>query len=132
MASCTEQFLKVSWNSVQRSKRSSKLEIGTDGQTDRQTMEDGWSEKLTWAFSSGELKTFVLGLKSDTITHYACVIMLNFLNFQAPSKRPVTFNFNTDTYLNLWSSNSFKDLLLQLTSWMRFKHIIYICVLSWI
>ena len=27
-------------------------------QTDRQTTEDRWSEKLTWAFSSGELKTF--------------------------------------------------------------------------
>ena len=29
----------------------------TDGQTDRQTPDDRWSEKLTWAFSSGELKT---------------------------------------------------------------------------
>ena len=28
----------------------------TDGQTDRQTTDDRWSEKLTWAFSSGELK----------------------------------------------------------------------------
>ena len=28
----------------------------TDGQTDRQTTNDRWSEKLTWAFSSGELK----------------------------------------------------------------------------
>ena len=27
-----------------------------DGQIDRQTKEDRWSEKLTWAFSSGELK----------------------------------------------------------------------------
>ena len=32
----------------------------TDGQTDRQTTDDRWSEKLTWAFSSGELKTKVL------------------------------------------------------------------------
>ena len=31
MASCSEQFLKVSWNSVQRTKRSSGLEMGTDG-----------------------------------------------------------------------------------------------------
>ena len=30
----------------------------TDEQTDRQTTEDRWSEKLTWAFSSGELKSF--------------------------------------------------------------------------
>ena len=28
----------------------------TEGQTDRQTTDDRWSEKLTWAFSSGELK----------------------------------------------------------------------------
>ena len=28
----------------------------TDRQTDRQTTEDRWSEKLNWAFSSGELK----------------------------------------------------------------------------
>ena len=29
----------------------------TDRQTDRQTTDERWSEKLTWAFSSGELKT---------------------------------------------------------------------------
>ena len=29
----------------------------TNGRTDRQTPDDRWSEKLTWAFSSGELKT---------------------------------------------------------------------------
>ena len=28
----------------------------TDRRTDRQTTDDRWSEKLTWAFSSGELK----------------------------------------------------------------------------
>ena len=28
----------------------------TDGRTDRQTTNDKWSEKLTWVFSSGELK----------------------------------------------------------------------------
>ena len=38
MASRSEQFLKDSWNSVQRSKRSSGLEIrGTDRQTNEQT-----------------------------------------------------------------------------------------------
>ena len=31
----------------------------TDGRTDRQMMDDRWSEKLTWAFSSGELKTIL-------------------------------------------------------------------------
>ena len=30
----------------------------TDRRTDRQTPDDSWSEKLTWAFSSGELKTW--------------------------------------------------------------------------
>ena len=30
--------------------------LQTDRQTDRQTTDDRWSEKLTWAFSSGELK----------------------------------------------------------------------------
>ena len=39
MAPCSEQFLKVSWNSVQRSKRSSGLEIGRDGRTDGRTNE---------------------------------------------------------------------------------------------
>ena len=31
----------------------------TDGRTDRQTTDDRWSEKLTWALSSGELKSFL-------------------------------------------------------------------------
>ena len=31
--------------------------LQTDGRTDRETTDDRWSEKLTWAFSSGELKT---------------------------------------------------------------------------
>ena len=30
----------------------------TDGRTDRQRTDDRWSEKLTWAFSSGELKNY--------------------------------------------------------------------------
>ena len=33
-----------------------KCEKFTDGPTGRQTTDDRWSEKLTWAFSSGELK----------------------------------------------------------------------------
>ena len=37
MASCSEQFLKVSRNSVQWSQRSSGLEIGRDGRTDERT-----------------------------------------------------------------------------------------------
>ena len=38
-----------------------KCEKFTDGQTDRQTTDNRWSEKLTWAFSSGELKTRCFG-----------------------------------------------------------------------
>ena len=37
-------------------RRIRKLEKFTDGQTDRQTPDERLSEKLTWAFSSGELK----------------------------------------------------------------------------
>ena len=40
----------------------------TDRQTDRQTTDDRWSEKLTWAFSSGELKTCLFRL----LTSYIC------------------------------------------------------------
>ena len=48
----------------------------TDGQTDRQTTDDRWSEKLTWAFSSGELKT----IEKFTINKFAnsCVNHLGF------------------------------------------------------
>ena len=37
--------------------------LQTAGQTDRQTMDDIWSEKLTWVFSSGEVKRL-------TYTHF--------------------------------------------------------------
>ena len=33
-----------------------RMDRRTDGRTDGQTTDDRWSEKLTWAFSSGELK----------------------------------------------------------------------------
>ena len=36
--------------------RDRRTDRQADGQTDRQTTDDRWSEKLTWAFSSGELK----------------------------------------------------------------------------
>ena len=39
----------------------------TDRWTDRQTTDDRWSEKLTWAFSSGELKT-INGISSGQNT----------------------------------------------------------------
>ena len=37
MASCSEQFLKVSWNSVQRSNRNGGLEIGRNGRTNERS-----------------------------------------------------------------------------------------------
>ena len=39
----------------------------TDGRTDRQTTNDRWSEKLTRAFSSGELKTQLSNISSPTV-----------------------------------------------------------------
>ena len=39
--------------------KSLQTEKQTDKQTDRQTTDDRWSEKLTWAFSSGELKNLI-------------------------------------------------------------------------
>jgi hypothetical protein len=42
-------------------RRSQKCKsLQTDGRTDRRTTDNGWSEKLTWAFSSGELKTSLI------------------------------------------------------------------------
>ena len=37
----------------------------TDGQTDRQTMDDRHSEKPTWAFRSGELKMWKVYRQTD-------------------------------------------------------------------
>ena len=42
----------------------------TDGRTDRQTTEDRWSEKLTWAFSSGEVKKFCYNFAFAIIIWY--------------------------------------------------------------
>ena len=58
--------------SLQKDRQTDRQTDGqTDGQTDRwtdrQTTDDRWSEKLTWAFSSGELKsTKMVGLKDWT------------------------------------------------------------------
>ena len=41
-----------------------------DGETDRQTTDDRWSEKLTWAFSSGELKSEKFAHKYGQQTKY--------------------------------------------------------------
>ena len=43
------------WKVYRRTDR--QTDRRTDGRTDRQTTDDRWSEKLTWAFSSGKLKT---------------------------------------------------------------------------
>ena len=41
--------------------------LQTDRRTDGQTTDDRWSEKLTWAFSSGELKTDSVALNVTLI-----------------------------------------------------------------
>ena len=46
----------------------------TDGQTDRRTTENMWSEKLTWAFSSGELKN----LRWVTVYYSQTIVLWNF------------------------------------------------------
>ena len=43
------------WKVYRRMDR--RMDWRTDKQTDRQTTDDRWSEKPTWAFSSGELKS---------------------------------------------------------------------------
>ena len=51
----------------------------TDGQTDRQTPDDSWSEKLTWAFSSGELKSVNLHLNKFYLSkHVLCNVWWKF------------------------------------------------------
>ena len=47
-----------------------------DRQTGRQTTDDRWSEKPTWAFSSGELKTNKIGLSLSKriFTWYTCFL----------------------------------------------------------
>ena len=51
-------FAKFGWNWPSGSWEDENVKIlQTDGQTDRQTTDDRWSGKLTWAFSSCEVKT---------------------------------------------------------------------------
>ena len=56
---------KFGWNwpvVLEKKSKIGKVYRRTDRQTDRrtdgQTTDDRWSEKLTWAFSSGELKSY--------------------------------------------------------------------------
>ena len=67
-----------------------KREKFTDRLTDRQTTDDRWSEKLTWAFSSGELKKNtlrvihrenVLSFKFDSLNLYVFPIASYFVMF---------------------------------------------------
>ena len=44
------------WLEKDENVKSLQTDGRTDGRTDGQTTDDRWSEKLTWAFSSGELK----------------------------------------------------------------------------
>ena len=46
----------------------------TDGRTDRQT--DRWSEKLTWAFSSGELKTKQISIEDFKRINYTLELVV--------------------------------------------------------
>ena len=57
-----------SWEEVENRKS-----LQMDGQTDRQTMDERRSEKLTWAFSSGELK-------SSNV--FSCVEILQYLSYE--------------------------------------------------
>ena len=66
---------KIGWNwpSGAGEEDENVKSLQTDGQTDRQTTDDRWSEKLTWAFSSGELKMvsdFESHLKYQVISSY--------------------------------------------------------------
>ena len=54
-------------------KRRWKYEKFTDRQTDRQMTNDRWSEKLTWAFSSGKLKIKALAHMVEKLL--ACIIV---------------------------------------------------------
>ena len=68
-----------SWEEVENRKS-----LQTDGQTDRrtdrrmdgQTTDERWSKKLTWAFSSGELKTYKerqQGEKIQTLSYFSVI-----------------------------------------------------------
>ena len=52
---------KFGWNWLSRSGEEDEnvKSLQTDGWMDGQTTDDRWSEKLTWAFSLGELKTLM-------------------------------------------------------------------------
>ena len=89
----------------------------TDGQTDRQTTDDRWSEKLTWAFSSGELKseqTHALPFVGDGVVQR---------EFNCISCKPCRIYWNAlisfnkhkimkhdIRYLNLWTYHSWQIL----------------------
>ena len=49
-------LLEIGQVVLEKKMRMWKVYKRTDRQTDRQTTDDRWSEKLTWAFSLGELK----------------------------------------------------------------------------
>ena len=61
---------KFGWNWLSGSGEENKnlKSLETDGHSDRQTTDNRWSEKLTWAFSSGELKN----------SKYVCYISIFF------------------------------------------------------
>ena len=76
--------VKFSWNwpsgsgEEDENVKSLQTDGQSDGRTDRQTTDDRWSEKLTWAFSTGELKKVNFGqnynqiLRNDMIHCVTC------------------------------------------------------------
>ena len=66
----------------------------TDGQTDGQTTDDRWSEKLTWAFSSGELKSAGLLIFHTSISNDMTIRPCNLLTYflKTCASPPIKFN----------------------------------------
>ena len=62
-ALCQVWLKLAQWFRTRRWKSKRFTDRRTDGRTDSQTTDNRWSEKLTWAFSSGELKTYDFDLR---------------------------------------------------------------------
>ena len=62
-------------------RRSQKWKKLTDGWTDRQTTDERRSVKLTWPFSSGELKTFLSKCILNWVSIYTCLQANKYVNW---------------------------------------------------
>ena len=106
----------------------------TDGQTDRQTTDERRSEKLTWAFSSGELKTilkYALLLK----TIYTIWVFLNKMKqrgqnstYEIPYACNATQNFEIFSFY-LWTfishGNSYTTYFTYFTCMIRWDMVFF-------